>query len=614
MAISPVPLQQGPRWQRRPDVRRAEILDAAVLAFGQNGYKRTTLADVAERAGISPGTVSHYFGSKAALFEEVIAERLMPSIEIEEASLAHHRGPLWNLLEQLLLRFWERAWQPGTLDLLQVVKVESSEFPESGRLLCRQLSDRWRKLYAAILLAGMKTGEFRPMDVKVTARTISYAVLGVADKVSSFGPYDPTMPERDAMWQAVREMVSRFVLARPAKAGKRRFQVSTLNGARLGALAVLAVVLSTGCKKNAPPPAPPPPEVAVVSVQPQRLPTAFEFTGEVQPYRRVEVRSRIDGIIEARPFTEGSVVKPGAGALPDRADPAGGGLPVGALARAQNAKRTLDRLQPLVKENAVAQQDVDNAEAELSAAQSDLAEAKKNLDDAVVRAGIEGRVGRTNFEVGARVTGTDDLLTTIDVVDPVYVSFRPTAQQLITWKQDPDASKLIRPGSQLAVQVTLPEGTTLARTGKLDFVAPSLDPGTGTQEFRALFKNPDHLLVPGQFVRVRLTGFTQDSALAIPQRAVQQALGRQFVLVVAKGDTVVSRDVQPGPWSGNLWIIDKGLSPGDRVVVDGVQKAAPGRPVKAVALADSALAGPEETAAVGGSAGSNVKPTPGTTK
>ncbi len=242
MAISPVPLQQGPRWQRRPDVRRAEILDAAVLAFGQNGYKRTTLADVAERAGVSPGTVSHYFGSKAALFEEVIAERLMPSIEIEEASLAHHRGPLWNLLEQLLRRFWERAWQPGTLDLLQVVKVESSEFPESGRLLCRQLGDRWRKLYAAILLAGMKTGEFRPMDVKVTARTISYAVLGVADKVSSFGPYDATMPERDAMWQAVREMVSRFVLARPAKAGKRRFQVSTLNGARLGALAVLAGV------------------------------------------------------------------------------------------------------------------------------------------------------------------------------------------------------------------------------------------------------------------------------------------------------------------------------------------------------------------------------------
>ena len=116
-------------------------------------------------------------------------------------------------------------------------------------------------------------------------------------------------------------------------------------------------------------------------------------------------------------------------------------------------------------------------QAESSAAQSDLAEAKKNLDDAVVRAGIEGRVGRTNFEVGARVTGTDDLLTTIDVLDPVYVSFRPTAQQLITWKQDPDASKLIRPGSRSRFRSRCPKAPRWPGPGKLDFVAPSLDPG-----------------------------------------------------------------------------------------------------------------------------------------
>lgn len=371
------------------------------------------------------------------------------------------------------------------------------------------------------------------------------------------------------------------------------------NNAPLRALAILApaALLGFGCKKNAAPPAPPPPEVAVVQVQPHRLPTTFEFTGEVQPYRRVEVRARIDGIVEARPFTEGSVVKPGQVLYRlERIRPEAGYQ--AALARAENAKRTLERLQPLVKENAVAQQDVDNAGAELRAAESELAEARKSLEETVVRAGIEGRVGRTNLEVGARVTGPSDLLTTIDVLDPIYVSFRPTAQQLLAWKQDPDARKLIQPGSPLAVQVTLPDGTTLPRTGKLDFVAPALDPATGTQEFRALFKNPDYLMVPGQFVRVRLTGFTRDSALAVPQRAVQQALGRQFVYVIGKGDTVLSRDVQPGEWSGNLWIIDKGLNPGDRVVVDGVQKAAPGRPVRAVALADSAVASPEETAAV----------------
>jgi AcrR family transcriptional regulator len=216
-----VELQREPKWHRRPDVRRGEILDSAALAFGQNGYKRTTLAEVAASAGVSAGTICHYFGSKAALFEEVIAERLMPSIEIEEATLAKDRGPAWDALEQLLRRFWERAWQPGTLDLLQVVKVESAEFPESGRLLCQQLGDRWRRLYGALLLTGMKSGEFRPMDVNVTARTISYAVLGVAEKVSTFRSYDQQMPQQEVMWQAVREMVSRFVLAKPHRAAKQ---------------------------------------------------------------------------------------------------------------------------------------------------------------------------------------------------------------------------------------------------------------------------------------------------------------------------------------------------------------------------------------------------------
>jgi membrane fusion protein (multidrug efflux system) len=136
--------------------------------------------------------------------------------------------------------------------------------------------------------------------------------------------------------------------------------------------------------------------------------------------------------------------------------------------------------------------------------------------------------------------------------------------------------------------VTLPDGTLLPRSGRLNFVAPSLDATTGTQEFRAEFRNPDRVLLPGQFVRVRLSGFVRDSAIAVPQRAVQQALGRQFVYVVGQGDTVVSRDVQPGPWSGSRWIIEKGLASGDRVVVDGAQKAAPGGRVRPVPAVDSA--------------------------
>jgi membrane fusion protein (multidrug efflux system) len=136
----------------------------------------------------------------------------------------------------------------------------------------------------------------------------------------------------------------------------------------------------------------------------------------------------------------------------------------------------------------------------------------------------------------------------------------------------------------------LPNGALLPRSGRLDFVAPSLDSATGTQEFRAIFQNADRLLMPGQFVRARLIGFARDSALAIPQRAVLTTLGRQFVYVVGPGDTVLARDVQPGSWSGDRWIIEKGLVPGDRVIVDAVQKVAPGRPVRPAPLGDTAVA------------------------
>jgi AcrR family transcriptional regulator len=205
-------VERTPKWHRRPDERRGEILDGAVLAFGRYGYKRATLAHVAERAGVCPGTVSHYFGSKARLFEEMIAARLMSFVETEEASLATHRGPMRDLLHQLLRRLWELAWKPGMLELMRVVKVESAEFPESGRLLCQQLGERWRRIFGETLSAGMQNGEFRPMDVDVAARAISYALIGVAEKVSAFRAYDPSMPDREVMWETVQDMVDRFVL------------------------------------------------------------------------------------------------------------------------------------------------------------------------------------------------------------------------------------------------------------------------------------------------------------------------------------------------------------------------------------------------------------------
>jgi membrane fusion protein, multidrug efflux system len=364
----------------------------------------------------------------------------------------------------------------------------------------------------------------------------------------------------------------------------------TLDGStmyrRAAPAALSALLLIASCGHKAGGGGFPPTQVSIVTVQPQAVPESYDFPGSVEPYRRVEVRARVEGIILSRDFTEGTVVEPGQVLYKldqVRYDAAFRS----AQARLENAKQNYDRVVPLLAQHAVAEQDVDNARSELAAAQGAFDQAKKDLDDTEVKAEIEGRVGRTHLDAGARVTGSADLLTTIDRLDPVYVTFRPSSEQLLDWERRTSSRALSRAGSRLQVQVILPDGAMLPRSGRLDFVAPSLDAATGTQEFRAVFQNGDRLLMPGQFVRVRLVGFTRDSALAVPQRAVQTGLGRQFVYVVGPGDTVRARDVQPGQWSGDLWIITSGLAPGDRVVVDGIQKVMPGRTVQPKPLADS---------------------------
>jgi len=356
---------------------------------------------------------------------------------------------------------------------------------------------------------------------------------------------------------------------------------------RSGTATILMCMLAAAsCGKEGAGGAFPPPEVSVVTMSPRSVPQVYEFPGQAQAYRSVEVRARVDGLILERPFTEGMIVR--AGQLLYRLDKVRYQAAYdAALARYQNAKATYDRVAPLVERHAVAQQDVDNAQAALTAAQAALESARKDLEDTDVRAEITGRVGRTRLEVGARVTGPADLLTTIDQLDPVYVSFQPSSQEILAWRERPRWRALVEPGSGLSVRVVLPDGTLLPNVGRLDFIAPALNPATGTQEFRAVFHNAERLLTPGEFVRVRLLGFQRDSAMAIPQRAVQTGLGRQFVYVVADGDTARIRDVQTGPWSDGEWIIDRGLAPGDRVVVDGLQKVVPGRPVRPVPAADS---------------------------
>jgi membrane fusion protein (multidrug efflux system) len=364
---------------------------------------------------------------------------------------------------------------------------------------------------------------------------------------------------------------------------------------------ILPILLTlTACGKNGAPPAMPPTEVSVVTVEPGPVADPLELTGAVQGYRTVQVRSQVSGVIIARPFREGSQVK--AGEVLFRIDPttydadyrSAQAQAADAEARLANAESNASRLRPLLADNAVSQQDVDNAEsavkqarAALDAAKAGADAARKNLSESTVRAEISGRVGRALLDVGTRVTGPGDVLTTLDVLDPVYVSFRPSSEQQLAWRRDPGTRKAMQPGGTARIEAVFADGTAFPTQGKIDYVDPVVDPATGTQEYRAKFDNPNHLLLPGQFVRVRILGLVRDSAIVVPQRAVMQQLGRQSVYVVGKGDSVSVRSVVGAGWVGDKWVIDSGLVAGDRVVVDGILKIRPGAVVKPVALADS---------------------------
>ena len=363
---------------------------------------------------------------------------------------------------------------------------------------------------------------------------------------------------------------------------KRFIKPASWLGAGAAVLLLAGAVAARTRTPAAAPAAPPPPEVTVVTVAPQTVAAQYEYVGQAEASRRVEVRALVTGVIVARPYVEGTDVA--AGTLLFRIDPTTYEAAYrSAQARLDNADRTLVRLKPLLAARAVAQKDVDDAQQAFDQARAAVDQAKKDYDDTFVRAEIAGRAGRALLELGARVTGPGDLLTTVEQVDPIYVNFSPSDQDVLRWRRDAADGRLVMPRGALTVQVTLADGTVYPRIGTLNFTDLALQPVTGTQQLRAELRNPQRLLLPGQFVRVRLLGLTHPGAILVPQRAVLQGLGGAFVYVLDAGDKVATRPVSATSWDGASWLIEQGLAAGDRVVVDGVQQVGPGSPVRAVA-------------------------------
>jgi len=364
------------------------------------------------------------------------------------------------------------------------------------------------------------------------------------------------------------------------------------------AVAVALVLVGTLAARRRTPvasAAPPAPEVSVLTLVPETVTARYEYVGQAAASRSVEVRSQVTGVIVARPYAEGTDVA--RGTLLFRIDPTTYEAAYrSAQARLANADRTLARLKPLLAARAVAQKDVDDAQQAFDQAQAAVDQTKKDYEDTFVRAEISGRAGRAQLELGARVTGPGDLLTTVEQVDPIYVNFSPSDEDLLGLRRDiADGRLLLPPGPRaLAVRVALADGSLLPAAGELNFADLAVQPATGTLQLRAQLKNPQHALLPGQFVRVRLLGLKRPSAILVPQRAVQQGLTGAFVYVVGDSDKVAARNVVATSWDGGSWLIEQGLQVGDRVVVDGVQKVAPGQPARPVAYRPTVDSGTTE--------------------
>lgn len=362
---------------------------------------------------------------------------------------------------------------------------------------------------------------------------------------------------------------------------------------------VFALALLPGCKQEAgSAPALPIPEVGIVVATAQDVPDEPEFIGQSESSRPVEIRSQVTGILKAWFFKEGREVKKGdrlyqIDPVPFHAAMLSAKAKVAqSEARLVQAKQNLARVKPLLAEQAVSTKDVDDAVAEelaakaaLEGAKAELVKAKFDLDNTLIVAPISGMIERTRAYEGRLVSAQTDLLTVIQQVDPMYVIVSAPESFLLKRQRDMSAKRIQHPGVyQLRGVLTFADGTTYGQEGVLDLLDVGLKADTGSRQVRVVFPNHDRVLLPGQFVRVRFKGTLKTGAILVPQRAVQQGARGSIVFVVGAEDKVEMREVQAASWQGNQWIVEQGLQAGDRIIVEGLHKIAPGAPVKPVPI------------------------------
>jgi membrane fusion protein (multidrug efflux system) len=374
---------------------------------------------------------------------------------------------------------------------------------------------------------------------------------------------------------------------------------------KLLALAALAAAVSACGKKDAAPQAAPAPvEVGVFTVAPSAVTLTRELPGRTSAFRVAEVRARVNGIVQKRSFVEGSDVK--AGQVLFQIDPAQYQAALDSaratLARAEAgvaaARLQAQRFTELVEANAVSKQEYDNAIAALKASEADVAAgraavqtARINLGYTTVTSPVSGRIGRSAVTEGAYVQqGQATLLATVQQIDQLYVDLAQSSSEVMRLRRDLESGKLQSAGAGRAkVALLFEDGTEYGETGSLQFSDVTVDPTTGSITLRALFPNPQRILLPGMFVRARLQEGVNPAALLVPQQAVTRDQKGQAVALVVNGESKVERrQLVTDRAVGDAWLVTQGLAAGDRVIVEGIQKVRPGAQVKPVPAAESA--------------------------
>ncbi|RHW76014.1 efflux RND transporter periplasmic adaptor subunit [Colwellia sp. RSH04] len=349
-----------------------------------------------------------------------------------------------------------------------------------------------------------------------------------------------------------------------------------------------------GCGEPETQVATPAPAVSVYKVNTEEIGSYREFVARTEASREANLRARVEGELLERHFKEGALVEKGQVLL--KIDPA---EYQAALASAKadlnskesgedNAKRNLKRAKELIEDGYISQSDFDRltteesqARAAVKSATAAVEKAQLNLDYTTIIAPFTGRIGKVNYNVGNVVGPNSDALATLTLTDPMYVSFQVEESLYVSYLQSHQKTKKAD-DVQLNISIRLPNNSEYPHTGVLDFADTTIEQGMGTVELRAVFDNPNGIILPGLFVTLIAESKQKEKMALIPQVAVQEGQQGKFVLVVDEQNTVKQRHVVLGRRINAMWVVEEGLEAGEMVIIEGLQKVKPGIEVNGV--------------------------------